>query len=70
MAAIVGNLKAVSSRQINQLRGTPGASVWQRNYYEHIVRDERELKAVREYIEHNPMQWALDRENPAAHGHV
>ncbi|HEY3341787.1 MAG TPA: transposase [Anaerolineae bacterium] len=64
LAAIVQNHKAVSSRQINRLRGTPGATLWQRNYYEHIIRTERELTAVREYIANNPLQWWLDRENP------
>jgi len=39
--------------------------VWQRNYYEHIVRNERELDAIRPYIRNNPLQWALDRDNPA-----
>ena len=38
--------------------------LWQRNYYEHIVRDENELTRVREYIANNPMQWEMDRENP------
>ena len=47
------------------MRDTLAAPVWQRNYYEHIVRNERELRAVRDYIKHNPMQWSLDRENPA-----
>ncbi len=39
--------------------------VWQRNYYEHIIRDEASLHRIREYIANNPLQWALDRENPA-----
>ncbi len=39
--------------------------LWQRNYYEHIIRNERELVAIRAYIQNNPMQWAVDRENPA-----
>ena len=39
--------------------------VWQRNYYEHIIRDEASLHRIREYIVNNPLQWALDRENPA-----
>ncbi|MDF9392115.1 MULTISPECIES: transposase [Methylococcus] len=39
--------------------------VWQRNYYEHIIRDEVSLHRIREYIANNPQQWALDRENPA-----
>ncbi|WP_198034074.1 transposase [Acidihalobacter ferrooxydans] len=42
--------------------------VWQRNYYEYIIRDEASLHAIREYIANNPMQWALDRENPANAG--
>ena len=38
--------------------------LWQRNYYEHIIRDEKELNRIREYIVNNPMQWDLDSENP------
>jgi REP element-mobilizing transposase RayT len=41
----------------------PG-KLWQRNYYEHIVRNENELNRIREYIMNNPLQWELDRENP------
>jgi putative transposase len=46
------------------LRETPGVPVWQRNYYEHVVRDENELHRIREYIANNPLQWEVDRENP------
>jgi len=42
--------------------------VWQRNYYEHIVRNKKELNQIREYIQHNPLQWHLDRENPLRTG--
>ena len=38
--------------------------LWQRNYYEHIIRDENELNRIRQYITNNPLRWALDRENP------
>ncbi|GAB4531579.1 MAG: hypothetical protein Kow0063_11040 [Anaerolineae bacterium] len=38
--------------------------VWQRNYYEHIIRTERGLDAIRRYIVHNPLRWHLDRYNP------
>ena len=37
--------------------------LWQRNYYEHIIRDERALDRIREYIVSNPLRWAFDREN-------
>jgi hypothetical protein len=40
--------------------------LWQRNYYEHIVRDEAGLNTIREYIGANPSQWELDPENPLA----
>lgn len=37
---------------------------WQRNYYEHVIRNENELIRIREYVQYNPLNWALDRENP------
>jgi REP element-mobilizing transposase RayT len=37
--------------------------LWQKNYYEHIIRNENELNQIREYITNNPMKWACDREN-------
>jgi REP element-mobilizing transposase RayT len=40
------------------------ARLWQRNYYEHVVRNENELNSIREYIELNPTKWVFDRENP------
>ena len=38
--------------------------LWQRNYYEHIIRDEPALDRIRRYIDENPLQWAFDAENP------
>ena len=60
----VACFKYESTRSINRLRCTPGASVWQRNYYEHVIRNEHDLRQVREYIANNPLRWELDRENP------
>jgi hypothetical protein len=45
----------------------PSLAVWQRNYYEHIIRHESALDQIREYIEKNPWQWDMDRENPEGH---
>ena len=50
---------------VNEARGTPGLSVWQRNYPEHIIRNEDELNSVRQYITENPEHWEVDDENPA-----
>lgn len=38
--------------------------LWQRNYYEHIVRNDDDLAAIRHYILTNAQQWAHDRERP------
>lgn len=62
---IVRGFKTFSARQINFLRKSRGERVWQRNYYERIVRDEDELNRVREYIFDNPSKWVEDPENPA-----
>ncbi|MDZ4202724.1 MAG: transposase [Gallionella sp.] len=63
---IVRAYKARCTHGINRLRGTKGLPVWQRNYYEHIIRNESSLQEIREYIANNPAQWAIDRENPNA----
>ena len=42
--------------------------LWQRNYYEHVIRDEEDLLAIQQYIQENPLRWALDRENPEKWG--
>jgi putative transposase len=68
LGAIIGNFKSVTARRINRLCHTPGTPVWQRNYYEHIVRDERTLNAIRQYIADNPARWAWDTYNPSAVG--
>jgi len=52
-----------SSKQINTIRNSTGIPVWQRNYYEHIIRNENKLNKIREYIHNNPIRWHLDREN-------
>ncbi|OGT98751.1 MAG: hypothetical protein A2X80_06045 [Geobacteraceae bacterium GWB2_52_12] len=64
LGQIIGYFKYQSTKQINQMRKNPGYPVWQRNYYERVIRDERELDAARKYIVENPIKWDLDRENP------
>jgi REP element-mobilizing transposase RayT len=65
LGRLIGAFKTVSTKQINLLRDTEGQVVWQRNYYERIFRDEREMDRIHRYIEANPSQWADDDENPA-----
>jgi len=64
LQTIVGTFKSAAARSINRLRGTPGEPVWQRGYFERVVRSERELKILREYVLNNPAAWNADPENP------
>ena len=64
LGSFIAGYKSAVTKRINEIREAPGVSVWQRNYYEHIVRNETELNLIiREYIQANPLRWHLDREN-------
>ena len=52
-----------SAKRINEMRNSPIVPLWQRNYFEHVVRDEKELNRIREYIINNPARWDEDEEN-------
>lgn len=64
LGQLMGAFKTVSTKHVNHLRNTPGLVLWQRNYYERVIRDETELNAIREYILNNPLGWITDSENP------
>jgi REP element-mobilizing transposase RayT len=61
LSEIVRGLKTFSARRINQIRCQSGVAVWQRGYYERIIRDEESLIAIREYIIKNPLCWEKDK---------
>ncbi|KIH75474.1 REP element-mobilizing transposase RayT [Geoalkalibacter ferrihydriticus] len=64
LATIVRSFKSAATKRINALRNNAGCPVWQRNYYEHVIRGDRDLHAVRQYIADNPAKWALDTNHP------
>jgi putative transposase len=55
--------KSFSARRINENRKTPGTPVWQRNYYEHIIRNDKELNDIRQYMDANVINWDKDTDN-------
>lgn len=66
---MVGVFKSITTREYIVGVRTCGwppfdRHVWQHNYHERIIRNDRELNAIRQYIADNPLQWALDRDNP------
>lgn len=64
LGAIVGSFKAAVTREIGKQMGMAGTTVWQRGYYDHIIRGERALDRIRNYIQANPSRWPQDEENP------
>lgn len=61
VGSFVAGFKSIVTSRINEYRKTPGCPVWQRNYYEHIIRNEDDLRITREYIHNNPLRWEVDK---------
>jgi REP element-mobilizing transposase RayT len=64
LGAIIRSFKSAATKRINILRNTPGVPIWQRNYFERVIRVDRELDAVRRYIVDNPAKWNEDENHP------
>jgi len=64
LGQVMGFFKYQSTKVINEARGTPGAKLWQRSYFDHVIRSNRALDAIRQYIDTNPQRWSADAENP------
>jgi REP element-mobilizing transposase RayT len=68
IGAIIRGFKSAVTKRTNEKHSTPGRQLWQRNYYEHVIRDAESLNRIREYILTNPQRWDLDRQNPFRRG--
>jgi len=68
VGAVIGSFKSETTRRTRQFGYLRGVTIWQRNYFEHVVRDEAGLERIREYIVGNSLRWDLDRENPLRSG--
>jgi len=60
IGATIAAYKSAVAKQINCLRGSQGARIWQRGYYDRIVRNEKELHKIQVYIKNNPLRWQED----------
>ncbi len=60
LSTVIQSFKSFSTREINKQQGTPGASIWQRGYHDHIVRNQTDLETIRTYIRQNPLRWHED----------
>ncbi len=68
LGKVLRAFKSTSAVGVNRLLTRSGQPLWQRNYFEHIVRSEESLNRIRDYIDTNPLRWELDRENPCREG--
>lgn len=66
LGSFVAGYKARVTSLINKLEETSGFKVWQRNYWEHIIRNDRGLDKIREYIVNNALNWDTDQLHPEA----
>jgi REP element-mobilizing transposase RayT len=64
VSAILQSFKATTARRVRSLPEMERIRLWQRGFFDHIIRDNAELNRVRRYVEENRLRWALDEENP------
>jgi len=64
LGSFVAGFKSVTTKRINIFRKIPHAYIWQKRFYDHIIRNEKDLNNIRDYIINNPLKWSLDEENP------
>lgn len=64
LPTIIRSFKSATTKKINALRKSPGDLFWQRNYYEHVIRNEESYTHICEYIMTNPQNWLTDQNNP------
>lgn len=64
LGQIVAYYKYQTTKGINQIRNSVGMPFWQRSFYDHIIRNDREMDTIRRYILQNPLRWELDRDHP------
>jgi putative transposase len=62
LSIIIGAFQSAATKQIHKIK--PNMSVWHRNFYEHIIRNDEELYNIRKYIIDNPLKWELDTNHP------
>ena len=64
LSSIIRGYKSGVTKRINGMVHQTGKTVWLRSFYEHVIRNDKSLNRIRDYIESNPLRWELDKENP------
>jgi putative transposase len=61
ISSFVSGFKSAVTKRVNEIHHTPGAAIWQERFYDHVIRDEKSLQRIREYIVNNPVNWETDK---------
>ncbi|WP_354636227.1 transposase [Planktothricoides raciborskii] len=64
LSSLIAGFKSATTKKINIIRNTPKTPVWQRNYYDHIIRNDESLERIREYVQNNHLSWENDQLHP------
>jgi putative transposase len=64
LGAIIAGFKSAATKRINEERKMPRAPVWQSRFYDRIIRNDKELNNIRDYISNNILKWSSDTDNP------
>ena len=64
LSSLMAGFKSITTKKINILRDASGTKLWQRNYYEHIIRNQEAMDKIRQYIINNPLSWSIDQLHP------
>lgn len=64
LSSLIAGFKSATTKKINIIRDTPKTPVWQRNYYDHIIRNDQSLERIREYVQNNHLSWENDQLHP------
>jgi putative transposase len=65
LGQVIRAFKSLAAIEANRILGSSGQPSWQRNYYEHVIRDDDELNTIRQYTHDNPRNWLDDPDNPS-----
>ena len=61
ISSFIAGFKSSVTKQINLIRKTPGQSIWQTRFYDHVIRSEYDFNRIKIYIQNNPVTWKNDK---------
>jgi putative transposase len=64
LGSIIAGFKSSATKRINEMRHTSSFPVWQKLFFDRIIRNDKELDKIRDYIHNNVLQWAMKRDDP------